>query len=59
MDKHYIKPGDWPKIYEALKVLKGIRVKSQERTRRFVEAVYSILRTGAQWRKLPPYYGHW
>ena len=27
--------------------------------RRFVNAVFWILRTGAPWRDLPPEYGHW
>ena len=47
------------KIYEFLKDYRGIRVKNEEKTRIFAEAVYFIMRIGAQWRELPVYYGKW
>jgi len=59
MDTYYIKSEDWKKIYEFLKFHNGIRVKNEEKTRIFAEAVYFIMRTGAQWRELPVYYGKW
>jgi transposase len=59
MYKSYIKEEDWQKIYEGLKNQKRIRVGSMEKTRRFIEGVYSIMKTGAQWRELPHTYGKW
>lgn len=59
MDKYDIKPEAWSKIYEILKENRKIRVKNEEKTRRFFEGVYFILRTGAQWRELPSCYGKW
>lgn len=59
MDKNYIKEEDWSKIYKILKTIKEIRVKNEQKTRRFIEGLYCIMKTGAQWRELPSYYGKW
>lgn len=59
MYKKYIKEEDWSKIYLVLKNISQIRIKNEEKTRRFFEGVYYIMRTGAQWRDLPPCYGKW
>jgi transposase len=59
MDKYYIKEMDWEKIYTFLKSIAGIRVRNERKTRFFAEGVYFIMRTGAQWRELPGYYGKW
>jgi transposase len=59
MDKYYIKPADWERIYSFLQIIKGIRIKNELVSRRFLEGVYFIMRTGAQWRELPHYYGKW
>lgn len=59
MDKYYIKSEDWEKIYTFLKIRRDIRVGTEEKTRTFSEAVYFIMRTGAQGRELPTYYGKW
>ena len=59
MIKYYINEKNWQKIYDFLRSLKGIRVSSEKSTRRFVEGIYFILKTGAQWRELPAYYGKW
>lgn len=59
MEKYYIKSEDWEKIYTILKVCRDIRVGSEAKARMFAEAVYFIMRTGAQWRELPAYYGKW
>jgi transposase len=59
MKKYYIRGSNWQKIYHILLSQKGIRVKSESKTRLFLEGVYFILKTGAQWRELPDYYGKW
>jgi transposase len=49
----------WNTIYSFLQKVKGLHIKDKEDTRFFVEGVWYVLRTGCQWRLLPPYYGHW
>ena len=56
MDKYYIKSEDWKKIYAFLKARREVRVGNEGKTRTFAEAVYFIMRTGAQWRELPIYF---
>ncbi|MBY0291920.1 MAG: transposase [Alphaproteobacteria bacterium] len=38
---------------------KSIYCKNREKTMIFLEAVYFIMRTGAQWIELPKYYGNY
>lgn len=59
MKQYYINDTNWQKIYSILRKKQGIRVSSEFKSRRFLEDVYFILRTGAQWRELPRYYGKW
>jgi transposase len=49
----------WRKMYVFLKAHPRVYTGKQEECRRFVEGVYWILRTGAQWRELPERYGKW
>jgi transposase len=49
----------WEKLYEYLAPFPRIHTKNEAKTRRFVEAVFWILRSGAPWRMLPREYGHW
>jgi transposase len=57
--QYYIKSGDWEIIYSFLLGQRGIKVRSEDKARIFIEAVYFIMRTSAQWRELPIYYGKW
>jgi transposase len=59
MEMYYIKDENWQRIYSILHGISGIRVKEESVTRRFIEGVYFILKTGAQWRVLPSCYGKW
>jgi len=59
MKKHYINEIAWGKIYMFLRSLKNIRIKNKGRAKRFVEAIYWMCRTGAQWRELDSFYGKW
>jgi len=59
MSKHNIKSNKWQIIYKILLSLKRIRTSNEYKTREFIEGVYFALRTGCQWRLLPPSYGQW
>ena len=49
----------WSHIYQFLQASPGIYIKNEASCRQFVEGVYWITRTGAQWRDLPPQFGKW
>ena len=49
----------WDRIYSYLKLTPRIYTGNEQKTRTFVEAVYWIMRTGAQWRDLPIEFGKW
>ena len=59
MEKYYINQKNWQSIYSILQGISGIRVKEESATHTFMEGVYFILKTGAQWRELPSLYGKW
>lgn len=49
----------WRKIYKFLKTHPRTYANNQAATRRFVEGVHWLMRTGVQWRELPERYGNW
>ena len=49
----------WQKLYEFLRAHPNVYAGKEKECRRFIEGVYWILRTGAQWRELPEQYGKW
>ncbi len=57
--KRLIKDTAWVKIYEYLRQFPKIHTKNEDKSRQFVEGVFWIVRSGAQWRLLPPEYGLW
>ena len=59
MKKEYINEAAWIKILIFLKKLENIYLGDEKKCKKFMEAVYWMLRTGAQWRELPSKYGHW
>ncbi len=59
MQKEYIKNEAWVKLLDFLKTEKGINIGNENRTKNFLEAIYWMARTGAQWRELPFRYGCW
>jgi transposase len=57
MDKYYINEYQFEQIFLVLRNKEDIYCKNVQKTRRFLEAVYFIMRTGAQWIELPKHYG--
>jgi transposase len=49
----------WQKLWPILLDYPAIRTHDEEQCRRFVEAIYWIMRAGAPWRFLPEDYGNW
>lgn len=58
MKKEYINEVAWCKIFSFLKN-QAIYIKTEEQCKNFIEAIFWITRTGAQWRELPSIYGNW
>jgi len=59
MKKEYINEVVWSKILKFLKTCKGIYVGCESHCKKFIEAIYWMSRTGAQWRELHDKYGNW
>ncbi|NCT07107.1 MAG: transposase [Alphaproteobacteria bacterium] len=49
----------WESIYKYLCEFSNIYVRNEPSSRRFVEGVLRMARSGAQWRLLPREYGDW
>lgn len=49
----------WSKIYAFLRHCPNVYAGYEADCRRFIDGVYWIMRTGAQWRELPEKYGNW
>ena len=58
MDYH-IKAREWEQIIAILRTRKDIKTKNESKLRRFIEAIWYIVRSGCQWRLLPSTYGSW
>ncbi|HEV2601581.1 MAG TPA: IS5 family transposase [Candidatus Babeliales bacterium] len=59
MKKEYINEVAWSKILIFLKSLKNIYLGKENKCKAFLEGIYWMVRTGAQWRELPEKYGLW
>ena len=57
--RHNISDEVWAKLQEHLPGQRGKWDGIAEDNRKFVNAVFWILRTGAPWRDLPSDYGDW
>ena len=57
--RHDMSDDVWNRIASLLLGQKGKRGKPSDDNRKFVNAVFWILRTRAPWRDLPPSYGNW
>ncbi len=59
MQREYITDEAWNKMFDFFKNHTGVYVSKEDKLKNFIEAVYWIVRTGAQWRMLPEKYGSW
>ena len=59
MQGEYITKETWSKILCFLKKINGLYIAQETNCKRFIESIYWIARTGAQWRELPEKYGKW
>jgi len=59
MSRINLSDAEWVSILTHLKKLPGIYVGAPDACRQFVSACLWILRSGAQWRVLPPTHGKW
>ena len=57
--RYDISDHDWEIVAPHLPGSPGSVGRPAQDNRRFINAVFWILRTGAPWRDLPPEYGHW
>ena len=57
--RHDINDALWSLLEPLLPGRSGSRGRLAHDNRRFINAVFWILRTGAPWRDLPPSYGDW
>jgi transposase len=55
----YITDEAWKKMLIFFKEVGGIYVGSERALKNFIESIYWIARTGAQWREMPEKYGNW
>lgn len=59
MKKEYIDEVVWNKIFCFLKTCENLYICQELKCKKFIEAIYWMARTGAQWRELPDRYGNW
>jgi transposase len=55
----FISAAQFERVYGLLRQERKIHTQERETIRRFLEAVFWIDRSGAQWRFLPTEYGEW
>ena len=59
MRREYITDEAWIKMLNFFENVKEIYIGREENFKNFIEAIYWIVKTGAQWRELPEKYGYW
>ena len=59
MERHRLRDEKWEKIYACLEKIPKTYTGNEEKSRKFVDGVHWIMRTGAQWRDLPIELGQW
>ncbi|MED7788819.1 transposase [Francisella sp. 19X1-34] len=56
--EYYISESNWSTILTFLRNQKGLDTKDTAKLRKFIEAIFYILKTGAQWKYLHKEYGN-
>jgi len=59
MNRIELSNDEWDRLWPKIKKLQGIHVGLPDTCRGFISAALWILRSGAQWRVLPPSHGKW
>jgi transposase len=59
MSRYYLTDDQWSLLHEFLRAHPRVYVGHPDRCRHFLNGVLWILRSGSQWRSLPPEYGQW
>ncbi|WP_026220901.1 IS5 family transposase [Thiofilum flexile] len=59
MSRYVLTDEQWEVLHQVLQDHPRVYVGRPDHCRLFLNAVLWILRSGSQWRSLPPEYGHW
>ena len=59
MNRYSLTDDQWALLHEFLRAHPRVYVGNPERCRHFLNSVLWLLRSGSQWRSLPPDFGHW
>jgi len=57
--RYYLEDAAFDRMYEYLQSERKIHTGDKKKIRIFMEAMYWMARSGAQWRLLPEEYGYW
>ena len=57
--ERFLSEEQFERVYQLLQVERKTHMRQREAICRFVEAIYWMARSGAQWRFLPAEYGAW
>ena len=57
--QYYLSESAFARMYEYLRSERNIHTGKRESIRLFLEGIYWMVRSGAQWRFLPSEYGYW
>lgn len=57
--RYYLEDAAFDRMYEYLQSERKIHTSDKKKVRIFMEAMYWMARSGAQWRLLPEEYGNW
>ena len=55
----FIRADQFERVYGLLRQERKVHTREREEVRAFLEAVFWVTRSGAQWRFLPAEYGEW